>query len=239
MSLNETKISLILIPLIFFSIIFFIPEAKRKMRYILLIFISVTILFSAYRFIYNYYYASTTDRGIETYILEPKKAIDYIYLRKYTNSGELNRIPQILFAYKNISNNLKNFIFGVGAGNASDSFFTAGVGEYYRKYAPLAIDRNFIGYMLWECGLLGTLMYFLIGVTFFVKSFSMKTLPGIKGVMSVSFLGLSIILLISTVYLNTMRINIFGYLFWFLAGYLMNLFYYKNESTPEQYESPI
>ncbi len=232
MALSETKISLFLIPLIFVSIILFIPEAKRKMRYFVFIFISITILLGTYRFVYNYYYAKTPERAIETYILNPKKTLDYIYYNKYTKSGRLNRIPQIIFAYDNIRDDLKFYLFGVGAGNASDSFFQGGVGRYYMKYKFLGIDNIFIGNMLWEYGILGTLLYFLIGIFMFIKIFSLRIMERINGTIAIGFLGISVILLVSTVYLNTMRVNIYLYLYWFLAGYLMNLYYSKpNPST--------
>jgi len=233
MALSETKISVFLIPLIFFSIIFFIPEAKRKTRYFIFIFISIIILLGTYRFIYNYYYAKTPQSTIENYIINPKKSLDYIYHIEYTPSGELNRIPQLIFAYKSISNDLKHFLFGVGAGNASDSFFRAGVGEHYRKYAVLGIDDIFVGNMLWEYGLVGTLLYFLIGTFMFVTVFSLRKRELIKGTIAIGFLGISIVLLSSIVYLNTMRVNIYLYFYWFLAGYLMNLYYYKPCPSPK------
>ena len=226
MAINETKISLFLIPIIFFSIILFIPEAKGKIRSLVAIFICTAMLSGIYGYVYNYYYASTPERRIDTYITNPKKSLDYIYYDKYTGSGKLSRIPQIIFAYKNINNNPKNFLFGVGAGNASDSFFAAAVGEYFYSYKVLKIDRIFIGNMLWEYGILGTLLYFGICITFFFKCLSLKQFSGIPGVLSIGFLGLSLVLLISTIYLNTMRVNLYGYLYWFLAGYIMNIVYY-------------
>jgi len=225
MGLNETKITMFLIPVIFVSIMFFIPEAKRKTKYFVFIFISVAVLFGTYRGVYNYYYARTFERRIDTYITNPEKALDYIYYRKYTKSGTLNRIPQIIFAYDKIDDDPKHFLFGVGAGNASDSFFSRGVGQYYITYKPLGIDNIFIGNMLWEYGMLGTLLYFFIGIFMFFKVFSLRRMRGIKGTITIGFLGVSVVLLLSTVYLNTMRVNLYLYLYWFLAGYLMSLYY--------------
>jgi hypothetical protein len=149
-------------------------------------------------------------------------------------SGTLNRIPQILFAYDSISDHLKHLLFGVGAGNASDSFFQRGTGEYYDTYKPLGIDDIFIANMLWEYGMFGTFLYCFIGIFMFIKIFPLRNMKSINGVIAIGFLGMSIVLLISTAYLNTMRVNIFLYLFWFLAGYLMNLYYYSKPQPSQK-----
>jgi len=234
MGLGETKISLFLIPLIFISIIFFIPEAKRKIRYFVFVFVSIGIFLVAYTCIYNYFYASGPKRGIETYITSPERTLDYIYHRKFTKSGTLNRIPQIIFAYDSISDHLKHFLFGVGAGNASDSFFHRSVGSYYITYKPFGIDNIFIANMLWEYGILGTLLYFSMSIFIFFKIYSLRIMERINGIIAIGFLGMSVVLLVSAVYLNTMRVNIFLYLFWFLAGYLMNLYYYSKPQPASQ-----
>jgi hypothetical protein len=48
-----------------------------------------------------------------------------------------------------------------------------------------------------------------------------------NGIIAIGFLGISVVLLVSTVYLNTTSVNIYIYLYWFLAGYLVNLYYFK------------
>lgn len=227
MGISETKISLFLIPVIFFSIILFIPETKTKIKYFVFVFASIGILLIAYRSIYNYYYASSPKRGIETYITNPQKTLNYIYYQKYMESGTLNRIPQILFAYDNINKDVKHLLFGVGAGNASDSFFHRSIGSYYITYKRLEIDNIFIASMLWEYGIIGTFLYCFIGIFMFIKIFPLRNMKSINGVIAIGFLGMSAVLLISTVYLNTIRVNIYMYFYWFLAGYLLNLYYFK------------
>jgi hypothetical protein len=233
MAISETKISLFLIPLIFFSIILFIPEAKRKIRYFVFVFVSIGMLLVAYRCIYNYFYASGPKRGIETYITSPERTLDYIYYRKFTESGTLNRIPQIVFAYSNIKNDVKHLLFGVGAGAASDSFFQRSGGSYYITYKPFEIDNIFIANMLWEYGILGTLLYLSMSIYIFFKIYSLRIMERTNGIIAIGFLGMSVVMLLSTVYLNTTRVNIYIYLYWFLSGYLVNLYYFKTSSQKD------
>jgi len=231
MTINETKISLFLIPVIFFSMFFFIPEVKKKARYLILLSFLFILILGIYKTVYNYYYGKTTSTTIESYLTDPQKILNYIHYNKYIDSsGRLNRIPQIIFSYQNISKDLGHLLFGVGPGNASDSFFSEADGQYYVRYKTLDIDSIFVANMLWEYGLLGTLMYLGMCIFIFYKVLSMRRLTGISGVQVSMFLGMNIVLLISAVYLNTTRVNIYMYLYWFLAGYLMNLNYLQPTS---------
>jgi len=227
MTINETKISLFLIPLVFFSIFFFIPEAKKKVRYLILLSLLFISVLGIYRTVYNYYYGKTTSTTIESFFTDPQRILNYIHYNKYIDSGQLNRIPQIIFSYQEISKNLEHFLFGVGPGNASDSLFSEADGQYYVRHKTLHIDNIFVANMLWEYGLLGILMYLGMCILIFHKVLSMRGFTGVNGVLVSAFLGMNIILLISAVYLNTTRVNIYVYLYWFLAGYLMNHYYFK------------
>lgn len=232
MAINETKISLFLIPVIFFFIIFFIPEAGSKTIRLMFLLAFIIILFVTYGVVYNCFYATTTERRIETYVTNPEKIFDY-NLRNYNTSGKLNRIPQVIFAYKQINRDVQSLIFGVGAGNASHSFFQSAIGKHYAMFEPLGIDNLFIGNMLWECGIIGTFLYFYICIVVFFKSYSLRQMDRMRGTIAIGFLGISVVLLMSTVYLNTLRVNIFLYLYWFLAGYLMNIYYFQSNDTAQ------
>jgi hypothetical protein len=234
MTLNETKISIFLIPVVFISALLIIPEAKSKARQLIILLLILIIFFSLFKMTYNYYYGKDSEHMIETYISNPKKVLDYIYFRKYNKSGELNRIPQIIFAYQHVSGKLLHFIFGVGAGNASDSFFSEAKGIYHKRYDTLGIDSIFISNMIWEYGIFGTILYLFICTFLFLKTYSMRKKEGILGVTAMYFLGMSIILLLSTIYLNTMRVNLFLYLYWFVGGYLIDQYYYKSHDQIEK-----
>lgn len=227
MAINETKISLFLIPIVFISMILFIPEARKKIRYFLGLLLLIILLFSLFTISYDYYYAKDSEHAIENYISSPEKILDYIHFRKYNKSGELNRIPQIIFAYENINKKSSHFLFGVGVGNASDSFFSSANGYYYKKHETLGINSIFIANMLWEYGFFGTLYYFIMCTFMFIKVYAYRNAEGIFGTVTIFFLGMNMILLISTIYLNTMRVNLFIFSYWFLAGYLLNQSYHK------------
>jgi hypothetical protein len=195
---------------------------KKQIKNIIVLFLCGIVLVLAYRGVYNFYYGSDVDKKIDKYLIEPRKILDYVYLYKFTKSGSLNRIPQVLFAVDNIRKDSVSLFVGVGAGNASNSFFVKGVGEYYRTNDGLRIDDIFVGNLLWEYGVIGTLLYFCICGSIFLLAIRMRKMNGLRGVVAVWFLGMSIILAVSTLYFNTMRINVFLYVYWFVGGWLTN-----------------
>lgn len=231
MAINETKISIFLIILFFFSIFILIPEIKMNIKSWVSLFCGFLLVIGVYIFVFNSLYNTTAykevnimkNRSILTYVTNPEKIINYIYYAKDTTESKLNRIPQIIFAFDNIKKNNMHFIFGVGAGNASNSFFSEGQGIYYKKFEGFEIDRIFIANMLWEYGIVGTLFFFFIISVMFIKIYPLRNLSGINGVVAIGVLGMNIILIPSTIYLNTIRVSLFVYFFWFLSGYLMNL----------------
>ena len=127
----------------------------------------------------------------------------------------------ILEAFNHIKKNPVLFLLGVGAGNASDSFFEKARGEYYKKFGDLDIGNNLLSRMLWEYGMIGTLLFFSIFVFFFIKAWGLRKSDDIIGVTASGYLVLIVVFFITSIYFNTMLINLFGYLFWFLGGFML------------------
>jgi len=158
-----------------------------------------------------------------TKYLQPENIKKLLYDRRADRSGALNRVPQVLFAFDQIKKSPVHLLFGVGAGNASDSFFEAARGEYYKKHGDLNIGNNLLSRMLWEYGLVGTLLFFSIFIYFFIKIWKLRTGDDRKAVTASGFLVLIVIYFMTSIYFNTMLINLFAYLFWFMGGILMSL----------------
>jgi len=152
---------------------------------------------------------------------DPNRIMAILYKNKILKRGALNRIPQVIFAFNNIKTNPARLLLGVGAGNASDSFFEKGRGKYHKKFGDLDIGNNLLSRMLWEYGLIGTFLFFAIFVFFFIKTWVLRNNDDIIGVTASGFLVLIVIFFITSIYFNTMLMNLFGYLFWFLGGCML------------------
>ncbi len=159
---------------------------------------------------------------------KPERFMKNVYYRKTRMTGALNRLPQVIFALEHIKESPFYLLFGVGAGNASDSFFEKAKGEYYKKYGELDIGNNLLARMLWEYGMIGTFLFFSIFIFFFIKIWGLREGDGIIGAAASGYLVLIVVFFITSVYFNTMLINLFGYLFWFLSGYLIAYRFYLN-----------
>ena len=161
--------------------------------------------------------------------LQPQRIRNILYDRKRRQSGTLNRIPQVVFAFDNIKKDTVHLLFGVGAGNASDSFFTLAQGKYYQKHGDMDIGNNLLSRMLWEYGLIGTTLFFFIFVFLFFKIWRLRKGDGIIGTAASGYLVLIAIFFITSIYFNTMLMNLFGYLFWFLGGYMLAYRYHGDD----------
>jgi len=157
---------------------------------------------------------------IERYF-DPRLILYIIHRREIRKSGALNRIPQVIFAFNHIKKNPARLLLGVGAGNASDSFFEKARGEYHKEFGDLDIGNNLLSRMLWEYGLIGTFLFFSIFVYFFIKAWGLRKSDDIIGVTASGYLVLIVVFCITSIYFNTMLINLSGYLFWFLGGYML------------------
>jgi len=159
---------------------------------------------------------------------DPNRLMTLLYKNEILKRGALNRIPQVIFAFNHIKTNPVRLLFGVGAGNASDSFFEKAKGEYYKKYGELDIGNNLLSRLLWEYGLIGTLLFFSIFIFLFLRIWKLRTGADIMGAAASGYLVLIVIFSITSVYFNTMLMNLFGYLFWFLGGYLLAYRYHRD-----------
>ncbi len=223
MSINETKITFFLFPVLILFLLRKNIFEKHKLKSIfLLIIFSGGIFIGSYLF-YNYIYNEVYQKNIR--IFDYNFTSRYI-TKEYTKTGRLNRLAQVKFAHKNIMGDFQKTLLGVGPGNASDSFFETWVGYYYRKYPTLKIDSVFLGRFIWEYGYLGLAVFLFILFRLFrlaEKIYDNSKDPFNRS-LALGFEGIIVILAATTIYSNSFIIDCLGYLFWFMAGYLQRIY---------------
>lgn len=215
MSINETKITYFLFPaLVLFLLGKNFIEKKEFKSFITLAIISGMVFIVSYQTYKSIY---IKRRNIEV--------LSYGYVSRYigseyTKSGGLNRLAQVKFANKNITQQFNTTMLGVGPGNASDSFFEDAIGYYYRKYSLLNIDSVFLSRFLWEYGYLGIAVFLCILFNLFRlagKIYKYSSVPFYKSI-ALSFVGMMFVLIGASIYSNSFLIDVLGYAFWFMAG---------------------
>jgi len=88
----------------------------------------------------------------------------------------------------------------------------------------------------------------LIGMLGWILAYSLLVLSIIKaldwfpfhsllivGVMTIGFLAMDPILPVSTIDFKAFRVNLFGYTYWFIAGYLLNVRYRGAEISLQEF----
>jgi hypothetical protein len=220
MSLNETKVSAILIPLAFLISTVALPEAKRYKKKMFIGCIMLLVVFFGYRFAYNTFYASDyTPRGIDNYILNPQFSFEYL---SGNPEGRMSRLASISFAFNQISRNPIHLLFGVGIGNASESFFRATSGEYHRIFGELVIMQTSYAFLLWEVGVLGSILFLFILIYLAIFAYKKRNVDGPYHEVFTMVFSMVVIFLPMMAYTNVFRDDLFLYLFWFVAGLMIN-----------------
>lgn len=215
--INETKISFILLPIMAFC---FYRERffKRPFEFLSILFTVVVVLLllaSAYGHLVK-------DFDLKEMITK-KYIYSYFYDPTYFKGGRsLNRLSALEFVYKNISQSPVTLLIGIGVGDASYSDLPEVMGAVYKKYFNLKIDFIFLSRILFECGLLGTGLFFIIIFVLWRKSVFLihRTSNDYTNVISFLFGFLCIVLCLTTVYDFSFYNDQLGCIFWILAGFV-------------------
>ncbi|MBD3342222.1 MAG: hypothetical protein GF353_24180 [Candidatus Lokiarchaeota archaeon] len=213
--LNETKITYLLLA----GILIYYVLLQRKTKISTRLYIIVLSLIFVW-FLTEVYYAFFRSQGLKLLFEIFLHPVDYVYDHWYTKDQGLDRIPQIIFAFQNISKDIYSLLFGVGIGNASDSFFGSAVGNYYLNFLILKIDGIHLARYLWEWGIIGTSLwiYFIVRVCRYSNLIT-------DSILSKWYKGVLIVVIIGAFYNSNIISNVLGYLFWSISGLVCREYY--------------
>ncbi|MEA3437043.1 MAG: hypothetical protein U9R43_11300 [Thermodesulfobacteriota bacterium] len=215
-TLNETKVSLLLIPFALISPALFLPGQINKIKRILPVMAVSIVLMVVFVKVYDHIQGGPTvgefvGRGM---------AKEYLYRgEKLRQVKGISRFDSIELAVDQLSKT-GNLLLGVGIGNASDSFSDKLTGEYYKKYWQLRPGMTYLSYLLWEQGFVGVLLFIFFFGLVLQDSIYLSTRNDIAAAISLGWISVVMIIFGSFVYFNTFYQNIFGYLFWYFSGYI-------------------
>jgi hypothetical protein len=229
MVINETKVTFLIFPiLVFFLIGHSLYAASSRKRSLAPILLSV-IIFSFAAVGYNLLFAEFYDKSQGIF---SESQISNI-TRPYTKQGSLNRLTIVQFAYIELNRPPLNPFIGVGPGNASNSFFTAGIGEYFDKYKNLDISGTFVARLLWEFGYIGLIVYIymIIKLVMMAERIHKRSRDPFKKAIALAFEGTVLIMAIGVVYSGTFILGALPLVFWFLAGSLQRWDIQEKNST--------
>ena len=223
MLINETKSTLLLLPVaIFIPVLFSKVEAGKIKKTILVTGLS-TIMLSVFVVAYNHFWgANSGQRGIENFLQD--RATGYLYKEIDPGSDvEAGRIDSIVWAYHELSNDPMKLIFGLGMGNVGPSILSSFEGKYTKEYATWAMDMTTITYLMWEIGFFGIMLLFLFFFFVFLDSLSLRKSDNvIVAALSTGWTAVVLVMIPSLLYKNLLTQNALGFLFFLLSGYLVS-----------------
>jgi len=210
-TMNETKISAVLLPIAFISPILFIP-GKRKA--IIKVFLALLLLVSSmvvFQTVYNYFQDRAGRVDLEVYYTDERR------FERIKNQRLDPLIAAVTVAPKG---DLRFALFGRGAGNVSEGFTRILSGKYLRE-RYLYRTGHTVPKLIWEVGFLGTLLFFLFPLLVFVDAVRGSRQPGIHGAYALGMISFSIFFVFSAAYTFTIDNNVIIFLYFFAAGQLV------------------
>ena len=221
--INETKITFILLPIMFLYV-YKDRVRKKPLEAFGILIVMALLLFSlnkAYDRPDQNFGAQSGDKSM----FSKGWLNSYLYDSSYFVEDEsLNRFSALEFAIGNIVKDPVRFFMGVGPGNASYSQLQGGMGEYYLKYFDLHIDMIFLSKILWEYGFLGTFAYFLLIIYLWRKAVAVKMQTNDGNISSAvdAYIVLTGFLAITLIYNLSFYIDELGCMFWCISGFFRN-----------------
>lgn len=244
-AINETKVTVILLPLAMGLPLLYLPDQKQNLRTVLpFVFVGVAI-FALFIGVYKVLYSSsggTSGGSVIAFITDPAALENYLYggaadsknIRSVDRESPhlgvpppaeeepASRIDGLVVAWKVLSADVARLLVGVGIGNVTDSYLGPNFsGKYARYNLEFGAGQTDLSLMLWELGVLGALIDYTFFFMIFRDAVALRKSPSLYGAFGQGWIGVVAILVLTTVYQNNIGFNPVSYLFWFFSGHVV------------------
>jgi hypothetical protein len=189
--------------------------AKVKKTALTLVFISA--FFAAFIPAYDYFIQPRWGYGILDFFQREGRVERYLVKDTDLGSEKAGRIDSLFLPFKAARHDPAQLVFGVGIANVSDSFLGPGFqGDYFGRYGRLVSPTASL--FLWEFGLVGTALAFLILYMIFRDARVAREAEGITGALALGWIAVIGIMFLAWFYKKTVGSDALSYLFWFYSG---------------------
>jgi hypothetical protein len=218
-TVNETKGSLVLLPVGLIVVFFVGSQAGARAKNIVVAIGTLVIFAALFVPIYDHFIADKRPGASLTEFLDPDRMEHY--LLKDAEVGEreeARRGDGVIVPVRSLSDDPVELVFGLGIGNVSHSQlgekFT---GRYYEIYSPFLLHQ-FAKFVL-ELGFMGTaLVLVLYWLVFRDSGVVAQKSKDAKGILALGWTGVTVIMTIGILYKEYAAFNSISFLFWFYAG---------------------
>lgn len=217
-TLNETKGTVILLPLALIVPTVFMPGIKGKARNMLISLTLVILLIGTFIPIYDHYMQPRWGYGIKDfYTSEIRLQRALAPHTTGTNPDSIGRIDAIIFPFRILSDEPLKWFTGLGIGNISRSFLKGFQGEY-SQYSYLVAGA--LSKLLWEIGIIGVMLFLVFYYLVFSDASEIKRREDISGTIALGWTAVLVILVVCLIYNNYIVRNVPVYLSWYISGYI-------------------
>jgi len=219
-TLNETKATLLLLPLAVVVPALMMPKGSRSAARLVPIVALGAVAMVAFIAVYDSLIRySPTGQPIGQFVGETS------YLRYlYSGAAEqganyIGRFDSLEFAVQGIGGDPLTAAFGLGAGNVSTSFLPQFDGEYAAYYDRYGVGMTQITNLLWQVGVVGLLAYLAFYYFVLVDARAVARYGrGADALLGQIWVGITLIMIFALIYKSVFAMNELGYPFWFYSG---------------------
>lgn len=219
-TINETKGTLLLLPLGLMVVLLVGTGPKLRSKYALVTALLVGGFLAVFVPIYDNLVSSRANpTGITEYFTEPDTLERY--LRKGRDVGtteRAGRIDSIVVSAKFIARDPVSLMFGLGIGNASDSALGQGfAGRYFDLLRPFLLTG--FSRIVLELGVIGFALLTMIYWSIFsdVRIVARRS-EGLVGAIGAGWGGITIVMFVVLFYKDVVNHASLSFLFWYLSG---------------------
>src|SRR5690606_18610827 len=160
--LNETKGTVVMLPVALLAPALFMPPGSRTMRRLVPVLVIGCVALAAFAAAYNLMLRYGDERPIAEFFTEGDVA-DYVYTGAADGADRyVGRVDSVLIAARMISEDPFKLAFGFGAGNVSPSSLPGFGGQYAVYFESKGVTVTQVANFLWEIGVVGLLAHLLL-----------------------------------------------------------------------------
>ena len=212
--LNETKGSLVLLPVALLVPMLVTGDIKNLFRKLMLGGVSFVTLAVIYSKVGDIWHGSRAGLSMLDFFTNPERLI--YYLTPSASGGTwMGRLDKLFFAWDQISGSFATIMIGLGIGNVNETSSVIFEGEFSAYGGLVGTGLN---QFLWETGILGTLLAFVVPLMSFRDAKKVAKGQGFSAAMAVGWCAICPILFLSMMYIRPPDAQAISFLFWFFTG---------------------
>jgi hypothetical protein len=217
--INETKGTMFLLPIALLAPVIYLGKAQgaKRVKQTALTLVLIGGFFAAFIPVYDHFIQERWGYGILDFFQMEGRVERYLMKDSELGSQKTGKIDSLFLPFKAARHDVTQLAFGLGIANVSPSSLGHGFeGEYARRYGLLMGPTTAV--FLWEIGLIGTTLAFLILYMVFRDARVAREAEGITGALALAWIAVTGIMFIAWFYKKTVGSDALSYLFWFYSG---------------------